>query len=189
MLDKFFKKSTLYLIVLSIFIYSIFFIVGSITTMTLKNSDSANNKVDVSLKNPLFENVTIDTYHILLNNMTVVFLLAIGSFLLGLPTCISLIFNGFSLGAQISTAIIIGIPPQKIILLTVPHAIFEIPGFWIAGAAGFKIPYELLCFFTNKKNYIINYDEMKEFVSLICMACTLIFIAAIIEANLTINFV
>jgi len=44
-----------------------------------------------------------------------------------------------------------GLSLNEIIALTLPHGIFEIPAIIIAGAAGFKIPYEIIRYLAGKK--------------------------------------
>jgi len=44
----------------------------------------------------------------------------------------------------------------KILLLILPHGIFEIPAIIIAGAAGFKIPYEIVRYLAGKKRTDLN---------------------------------
>ncbi|ADT83567.1 hypothetical protein TERMP_00590 [Thermococcus barophilus MP] len=70
-------------------------------------------------------------------------------------------------------------------LLILPHGIFEIPAIIIAGAAGFKIPYELLRFALGKKEEIISEEDAKEFFKLFLISMILIFIAALIESTIT----
>ncbi len=72
-------------------------------------------------------------------------------------------------------------------LLILPHGTFEIPALIIAGAAGFKIPYELLRFALGKKEEIITEEDAKEFFKLVGISIALIFIAAVIEAEITLK--
>ncbi|EHR79159.1 hypothetical protein OCC_01479 [Thermococcus litoralis DSM 5473] len=73
------------------------------------------------------------------------------------------------------------------LLLILPYGIFEIPALIIAGAAGFKIPYELLRFALGKKEEIITEEDTKEFFKLVGISIALIFIAAVIEAEITLK--
>jgi len=81
------------------------------------------------------------------------------------------------LSSQVSTL--------KLILLTAPHAIFEIPAIIIAGAAGFKIPYEIIRYLAGKKEQILTKEDLKEYLTLALISIILIVIAAFIEAYLT----
>lgn len=57
----------------------------------------------------------------------------------------------------------------------------------IAGAAGFKIPYEVLGFALGKKEEIISEEDAKEFFKLVFISIVLIFIAALIESTITVK--
>jgi uncharacterized membrane protein SpoIIM required for sporulation len=124
------------------------------------------------------------TLTILQNNIQIILILISGSFLLGLTTLISLLINGFIFGMATTKIIFGGVPA---LLSVIPHAIFEIPSMFLAGAAGLKIPYELVRYFTGKKDYILNKEEVMDFLTLIGIAILLIIIAAIIEANVTLK--
>ncbi len=71
--------------------------------------------------------------------------------------------------------------------LFVPHAILEIPAIIIAGAAGFKIPYEILRYLLGRKEQILTQEDIKEYLTLASISIILIVIAAWIEANITLK--
>lgn len=122
---------------------------------------------------------------IFLNNFWVVMLLSFGGVLtFGGLSFLNLLFNGANLGTIFYDAMISADMPL-FLLLIFPHGIFEIPGLIIAGAAGFKIPYELLRFALSKKEEIITEEDAKEFFKLVSISILLIFIAAVIESTLT----
>ena len=78
-----------------------------------------------------------------------------------------------------------GIPINEVILLTLPHGIFEIPAIIIAGAAGFKIPYEIIRYLAGNKEMILTKEDIKEYMTLALISIILIVIAAWIEAYIT----
>jgi stage II sporulation protein M len=78
-----------------------------------------------------------------------------------------------------------GMQITTILALTLPHVIFELPAIWIAGTAGFKVPYELIRYFLGRKEHILNKQEITDFLMLAVTALVLIVIAAFIEANIT----
>jgi uncharacterized membrane protein SpoIIM required for sporulation len=124
--------------------------------------------------------------HILLKNLRVVALLTVGSFTLGVPTFLNLFLNGYVLGVVISVfSPNLGI--EKLLLLILPHGIFEIPAIIIAGAAGFKIPYEILRYLAGRKEVILTREDIKEYLTLALISIVLIVIAAWIEANVTLR--
>ncbi|MCO6040535.1 stage II sporulation protein M [Thermococcus alcaliphilus] len=98
----------------------------------------------------------------------------------------NLVINGMNLGTIFYEAWILN-DVTTFFLLILPHGIFEIPALIIAGAAGFKIPYELLRFALGKKEEIITEEDAKEFFKLVGVSIALIFIAAVIEAEITLK--
>ena len=73
----------------------------------------------------------------------------------------------------------------SVILLVLPHGIFEIPAIIIAGAAGFKIPYEIIRYLSGKKEQILTKEDIKEYLTLALISIILIVVAAFIEAYIT----
>ncbi len=123
-------------------------------------------------------------YKILLNNIIVVLMALIGAFIFSLPTIIVLLQNGIILGHFTKYAI----SNIKIFLyLVFPHSILEIPAIIIAGAAGFKIPYEIIRYLAGKKEQILTKEDIKEYLTLALISIILIVIAAWIEANVTLK--
>ncbi|ASJ17541.1 hypothetical protein A3L04_01550 [Thermococcus chitonophagus] len=103
----------------------------------------------------------------------------------GATTLLNLTFNGMILGSAVkTTATQIGLLRTLLIL---PHGIFEIPGMIIAGAAGLKIPYEILRYALGRKEEIITGEDAKEFFKLVMISIVLIFIAAIVESTITLK--
>ncbi|NJE26392.1 stage II sporulation protein M [Thermococcus sp. MV5] len=131
-----------------------------------------------------FDNSNPDFLFFFKHNVKIIFLLCSGSVTFGIITLLNLINNGFILGLAVkTTSTQIGL--KNTLLLILPHGVFEIPGLIIAGTAGFKLPYELLRFALGKKNEIINEEDAKEFFKLVGISIVLIFIAAVVESNVT----
>lgn len=171
----------------SVSLYFLSFFIGYIVFLPIVNLNLLDFQWLNAMPNPLQINETPDTLFIMKNNLYAVLVLISGSFLLGINTFITLVFNGFSFGALTCAMVTSGAPFSTLLLLTLPHAIFELPAIWIAGAAGFKIPYELVRYFTDKKDYILSSGEVMEFLMLSGIAIILIIIAAFIEANITLR--
>jgi len=120
------------------------------------------------------------------HNLKVAFMLWSGAITFGATTLFTLTFNGIILGSAVkTTAEQIGLAGTLLMIL--PHGIFEIPGIIIAGAAGFKIPYELLRYALGRKEEIISEEDAKEFFKLVAISIVLIFIAALIESTITLK--
>ena len=128
--------------------------------------------------------ITVSFSYIATNNLIFIMRLVLGSFLLGIPTLISLIIGGINTGYTIAQS---NLPIDIILILTLPHGIFEIPAIIIAGAAGFKIPYEIVRYLAGKKEQILTKEDIKEYLTLALISIILIIIAAWVEANVTLK--
>lgn len=113
------------------------------------------------------------------------FLLLLGAILFGVSTFFNLVANGLITGSSISIAVQNKTYIQKILFLILPHGIFEIPAIIIAGAAGFKIPCELVRYLAGKKEQPLTKEDIKEYLTLALISIILIVIAAFVEAYIT----
>ena len=104
-----------------------------------------------------------------------------------LPVINSLFFSGFTVGLIINNLIVLNNGLKNSLLIILPHAIFEIPAIIIAGAAGFKIPYEIVRYLAGKKETILTKEDVKEYLTLALISVILIVIAAWVEANVTLK--
>lgn len=102
-----------------------------------------------------------------------------------IPTLINLLLNGYVLGNILFS--LYQIEPKLIIAFILPHGIFEIPAIIIAGAAGFKIPYEIVRYLAGKKEQVLTKDDIKEYLTLALISIILVIVAAWIEANITLK--
>jgi uncharacterized membrane protein SpoIIM required for sporulation len=91
------------------------------------------------------------------------------------------------MGVVLRNAIENGASITDILPLILPHAILEIPAIIIAGAAGFKIPYEILRYLAGKKVQILTQEDIREYLTLALISIILIVIAAWIESNVTLK--
>jgi len=125
--------------------------------------------------------------YVLLNNFKLLLTLILGGFLFSIPTLLVEIYNALFFGYLIRYCIVYGIPRYTIFLLVLPHTMFEIPAIIIAGAAGFKIPYEIVRYLAGKKEQPLTREDIKEYLTLALISIILIVIAAWIEANVTLK--
>jgi uncharacterized membrane protein SpoIIM required for sporulation len=160
---------------LSLSIYSAALIIGFIQ---FESAPKAANHLD-TLKEP-------DFCYVMVTNLRVTFLLLSGALLFGMTTAVNLVFNGLNLALAIKT-LNGSMSLRKILLLILPHGIFEIPAIIIAGAAGFKIPYEVIRYLAGRKEVILTREDIKEYLTLALTSVILIVIAAWIEANVTLE--
>ncbi len=118
---------------------------------------------------------------ILTNNLLLILSLIAGSFLFGSLTLANLFYNGFVFGIAVSSAFGYN-RTYEVLLLILPHGTFEIPAIIIAGAAGFKIPYEIVRYLAGKKEQPLTKEDIKEYLTLALISIILIVIIAFIEA-------
>ena len=170
------KMSTKVLLTISLVVYFIGFLSGMLSGL---------DKIDVSI---FLYDIYIDasdlTYSILLNNLLTISLTFLGGFTMAALTAIELMMNGATIGC------LFVVLPKRVfagLILILPHGILEIPAIIIAGAAGFKIPYEVVRYLTGKKEQILTREDIKEYLTLALISIILIVIAAWIEANVTLK--
>lgn len=125
--------------------------------------------------------------HIFANNMQNVAMLSLGVVLLGAPTLLNLFVNGFTLGAQL-TSFLAYAPGDVAVVALLPHAVLELPGLFVAGAAGLKVPYEGVRYLRGKRGGVTE-EDIYDIILLVLLASLLIFAAAIIESQITIPLV
>jgi len=117
-------------------------------------------------KNPTINKLCNEQYsfkQIFTNNLLLILSLVAGSFLFGSLTFANLFYNGLVFGIAVSSAF--GYErTYEVLLLTLPHGIFEIPAIIIAGAAGFKIPYEIVRYLMGKKETVLTKEDIKEYL-------------------------
>jgi uncharacterized membrane protein SpoIIM required for sporulation len=141
-------------------------------------------------------NIEITTLSIFMHNLQAALIAYFGG-LIGIISALVLIFNGFIYGAFLGYLMHGGIvssygvfTPGKFLVYTVPHGIFEITGFIIAGAAGFRLTTlaaGVIKSILRKTPITEHYWKFKDSLALLVIAIVLIFIAAIIEANVTLS--
>ena len=76
--------------------------------------------------------------HLLRNNLFSCLLIASGLVTFGWMAVLYLVLNGFVLGTSVTEQLAAGMEPLRIVLLIMPHGIFEIPALIMSGAVGLK---------------------------------------------------
>ncbi len=160
------------------FLFCISFLVGYSIGYANYLGKYSTKKVNMKLKYSFLD--------IAINNLKVIIIIIIGAILFGVPTIVAIVNNSMSLGILIGEYSLI-YDPLKISILILPHGIFEIPAIIIAGAAGFKIPYEIVRYLAGKKEQILTKEDIKEYLTMALISIILIVIAAWIEANVTLK--
>ena len=190
---KLYKRNKISLIVsLAIFLASM--IIGSVGPLLSSSFHDFMLNMTVNYFTNI-KGVSPTTFSIFLNNGILAFLyLYIGGFGFGIISTLELIKIGL-----LTSFISVEYPIS--ILYTLPHGIFELSGYVIATGAGYNllmIAISMLKDFTDMENEIPineqinrilneNYTRFKDSVILIIIAIFILFIAAIIEANITVH--
>ncbi|KPU63890.1 hypothetical protein EP1X_01480 [Thermococcus sp. EP1] len=171
----------------SIFISFLLFFIGFLLGVSLSTHYTIHEN-DINIAPFLekeFSEEKLSFSYIFTNNFKAALILSFGGTLtFGGLAFLNLVLNGMNLGALFYEALSLN-DLNVFLLLTIPHGVFEIPGLIIAGATGFKIPYEVLRFALGKKEEIITEEDAKEFFKLVGISIVLIFIAAVIESTIT----
>ncbi len=176
LVDLYNRNKMLLLISTLIFFSSIFvgyLISGTIDYFMKTIIDSVKGK---------FSQEGINTLSIFMNNIKSGFIAYVGG-IIGIVPVFVLFINGIIIG-YLATKI----PTGTLLLYTVPHGIFEIPAIIISATAGFRITsmiVHILINLSKDKPVNENYWELKDSIALFAIAIVLFFIAAAIEANVT----
>ncbi len=173
------KRRNSSLIFLSIIIYFLGLVKGYLSPII---------RIDFEVQNLNLNQIeaNLSYIEILENNILVVVCEVLGGIFL-LPVINSLFFSGFTVGLTLNNLIVLDSGLKNSLLFILPHGILEIPAIIIAGAAGFKIPYEIVRYLAGKKETILTKEDVKEYLTLALISVVLIVIAAWIEANITLK--
>ncbi|AGK62160.1 hypothetical protein Asulf_02207 [Archaeoglobus sulfaticallidus PM70-1] len=173
------NTSVIILILLSALLY----IFGIILGYGLLN-DLTDHSLAIKVKYNNNSLLQFSYQSIIATNLNLILILLLG---FGVVTSINLVFNGANLAFLYIESLRRGMDLWNFLILTLPHGIFEIPAIIIAGAAGFKIPYEIIRYLVGKKETILTKEDVKEYLTLALISIILIVIAAWIEANITLK--
>lgn len=178
---KFNSRKMKILILYSTFIWFLSFLFGIISMYTI---DITKNSAELNSIFNFFDNNIDPGIGIIIHNLKVVLVMIIGAFSLGMTTVINLIANGLGYGLLIGYSLKIGVPIKDIILLTIPHGIFELPALWLASAAGLNGTFVFLGYIRGE-NEKVTAEDITEFLIFSFLSVIFILIAGIIEIKLT----
>ena len=165
-----------HLIVFSSFVFGVGIIFGLFSNLPLSFDGACVQK----------DSINLTFSYILLKNLKVIFFIVSGGVTFGTTTVTNLLVNGYNLG-MVTAHFHSCLGSARILLLTLPHGILEIPAIIIAGVAGFKIPYEIVRYLLGRKERILTREDIEEYLMLALISVTLIILAAWIEANVTLK--
>src|SRR5688572_5444458 len=90
------------------------------------------------------------------------------------------------LGANLSPA---AASPRLLVLSVLPHAVFELPAVWLASAWGMKLGLAWLAPSAEGRRALVFRTAAIEAAQVFALAVVLLFIAAAVEANVTLSLV
>lgn len=120
---------------------------------------------------------------VLRTNVHVALALAFGGGLLGVPTAIGLVLNGIGFGA-VAASIVRTAGGTIAIVVLLPHAVFELPALWLAGAAGLRIPIGIVRYLRGTEAPDVR-TEALGFVVTTSVAIGLVVLGAVVETIVT----
>lgn len=161
--------------------------IGMATGLVIVSLHEVDFTYFASTETPQTFDQPITVAHLVWNNVLVLLTLLSGTFLLGVSTILNLLINGFVFGSVWGSMDMV--PLSRRILLVLPHGVFELTGYWLAGAAGLKIPTELIGYLRNRSEHLFNRRAVIDIASLGGLAFALILIGAVIEARVTMALV
>lgn len=121
---------------------------------------------------------------ILLNNSLVFVLAIVGVLSFGLLTVVILLFNGFLVG-YVTTPVAFEFGLDVVLVAILPHAIFELPAFFVAAAIAFRLLHRFVHRISGRRERILDPGEGTRIVLLAVAAWIVLAIAAVIEVYVT----
>lgn len=130
------------------------------------------------------EDATLTVWFIFWNNTRVYFLLLVGTLSLGLLTVFLLGFNGVVIGWVVGlVAGEVGV--GRVLVLLVPHGIFELPAFWLAGGIALRLVHLAANRVRGARDQLLTRPEAARVVALVVLGWALVGIAAVVEVYVT----
>lgn len=100
----------------------------------------------------------------------------------GLSTLASLLTNGLAFGRALAAT---GAPLATRVALFVPHAVFEVPGFLLAGAAGFLPIDRLIRYLRGRTESVFEARDVRDLAHLVALSAACIVVGGVIEGTIT----
>lgn len=119
---------------------------------------------------------------VFVHNLRAVVLLIASAISFGVLTATTLFVIGFNIGAGVAA---LGLPISTILLLIVPHGVFEMSALIVAAVAGFRPPIATSNYLRKRRDRPFSRTEAKRLGYRIVVAIVLLAGGAIIEARFT----
>lgn len=170
------------------------YVAGAATAMSLVGilgfavgAESAR-AASIPIREPGSPAPDLSTLSLFLHNGEIAVRSAFGVLTLGLYTTYVLLVNGFLLGATLADAAeVLGLGRAVLVLL--PHGVFELPAFWLAGAIGFRWLAFVWKLANGDRDRIPGPWLALESLALTGLALVVLLVAAAIEANVSVHLV
>lgn len=121
---------------------------------------------------------------LLTNNSFVYALMLLGAVTFGVTAFLFLfntaLFTGFamaSVSGHFSTV--------EMLALFVPHAILELPAYFIASAIGFHVSWQVVQYLRGARETVVTKEEISDYILMSALGFALIVVSAFIEARIT----
>jgi uncharacterized membrane protein SpoIIM required for sporulation len=128
-----------------------------------------------------FAGVLRSPWTLFLHNGGVAAVLVLGGLTFGVVTGLVLVVNGFAVGALLVLAFAIRLPPLVILATVIPHGVFELAGFWLAGALGFALGDAL----RRRRRRELQIVNLRAWTTTLAAVAILLLIAAFFELYVT----
>jgi len=137
-----------------------------------------------NLEELLPEDFELTAWFVFANNARVYLLLVLGAVSLGLGTVFVLAFNGVLVGWVVGIAAPqIGVGP--VLALLVPHGIFELPAFWLAGGVGLRLVHLAVNYLRGRRDHFLSRPEWRRTGLLVLVGLVLVAVASVVEVYVT----
>jgi uncharacterized membrane protein SpoIIM required for sporulation len=120
------------------------------------------------------------------NNLKGCILNIIGGVMLGIGTLFNILFNGFFSADIFVSSYKAGLSITSILKVTLPHS-FELIGFWLSGAIGFYIAWNMIQFMRGTNSFSSHFYKQVGIGSAVVFI--IILLAAYIEAYISTSFI
>lgn len=109
----------------------------------------------------------------------------IGGFVLGIATIMNLVLNGFFSADIFASSYSAGMPLYRILETTLPHS-FELLGFWLLGATGLYIAWNVILFIRGKESFSSHFYKRVgiEFIVVFVIILTAAYVEAYISMKM-----
>lgn len=155
-------------------------VVGAIAVAVTPQAALADLAESFRNTNPFPDRLT--TWTIFRNNVVVLGIVAVGTVTFAATTLLTLLFNGFLLGAVAAAG---GDRPLVLLALIAPHGVFELGAFFIVGGVAYRTTWRLVSYLRGVDETTITRQEVVDVAALVVVGVLLTALAAWVEATLT----